>query len=142
MFIWVMYNYQLMYADDTILLGDSKENVQMLLNECDKVCERRKLKVNVVQSKVILCGKIQRGEQLNLSLKEEVLEEVDVFKYLGMIVGKDRGVEVGVVNRVNEGAKVADAMSKVWRVISLGINEKRMMYESIVVPIVLYAAET
>ena len=46
------------------------------------------------------------------------------------------------MNIVNEGAKVAGAISRVWRVRFLGINEKRMMYESIVVPIVLYTAET
>ena len=43
-----------------------------------------------------------------------------------------------MLNRVNEGAKVADAMSKIWRVRSLGINVKRMMYERIAVPTVLY----
>ena len=34
---------QLLYADDTVLLGDLKENIQRLLNEFNKVCERRKL---------------------------------------------------------------------------------------------------
>ena len=49
---------QLLYADDTVLLGDSKENIQRFLNEFGKVCERRKLKVNVDKSKV--CGKSQK----------------------------------------------------------------------------------
>ena len=40
----------------------------------------RKLKANVGKSKVMMCDKNQRGEQLNLSLKEKVLEEVDAFK--------------------------------------------------------------
>ena len=79
---------------------------------------------------------------MNLSLKEEVLEETDAFKYLGAIVGKNGGVLEYVLNRVNEGAKVSGALSKVWRVRSLGINVKRMMYERIVVPTVLYRAET
>ena len=63
---------------------------------------------------------------LNLSLKEEVLEETDAFKYLGAIVGKNGGFLEDVLNRVNEGAKVSGALSKVWRVRSLGINVKRM----------------
>ena len=86
-----------MYVDDTVLLGDSKENIHRLLNELDKVCERRKLKVNVSKSKVMVCGKSQRGEQLNLSLKGEILEEVDPFKYLGAIVGKNGGVQGDVL---------------------------------------------
>ena len=90
---------QLLYANDTVLSGDSKENIQRLLNELDKVCERRrrKLKVNVGKSKVMVCGKSQRGEQLNLSLKGEILEEVDPFKYLGAIVGKNGGVQGDVL---------------------------------------------
>ena len=35
---------QLLYADDTVLLEYSKENLQHLLNVFDNVCERRKLK--------------------------------------------------------------------------------------------------
>ena len=51
-----------------------------------------------------------------MSLKGEVLEEVDAFKYLGAIVSKNEGVEVRILNRVNEGVKVVGAMSRVWRV--------------------------
>ena len=85
---------------------------------------RRKLKVNVGKSKVMMSGKSQRGEQL---------EEIDAFKYLGANVGKNGGVLVLAVllNRVNKGAKVVGAMSRIWRVRSLGINVKRMMNESI-----------
>ena len=54
----------------TLLLGDSKQNIQRLLYEFDRVCERRKLKANV--------GKSQRGEPMNLGLKGEV--PVNVFK--------------------------------------------------------------
>ena len=42
----------------------------------------------------------KRGEQLNLSLKREVLEEVDTYKFLVAIVGKNEGVQVDVLNRV------------------------------------------
>ena len=133
---------QLLYADDTVLIGDSKESLQRLLNEFNNVCERRKLKVNVGKSKVMVCGKVERRERLNLRLNEEILEEVDSFRYLGSIVGKNGGVSEDVISRVNEGAKVSGAMNRIWRVRSLGVNVKRMMYERIVVPTVLYGAET
>ena len=79
---------------------------------------------------------------IEIYLKGEVLEEVHAFKYLGAIVGKNGGVEEDVLNRVNEVAKVAGAMSRVCRVRSQSINVKKMMYERIVVPVVLYWAET
>ena len=59
-----------------------------------------------------------------------------------MVVGKNGEVLGDVLNRVNEGAKVAGAMNRIWKVRSLGINVKKMMYESIVVSTVLYGADT
>ena len=47
---------KLLHADDTVLLGDSKKNIQRSLYEFDKVCERRKL------------SKSQIREHLNSSL--------------------------------------------------------------------------
>ena len=53
---------QLLYADDTVLIGNSRENLQQLLHEFDIVCKRRKLKVKVDKSNVMVCGRTERGE--------------------------------------------------------------------------------
>ena len=83
---------QLLYADDTMLLGYSKENIQRLLNEFDNVCERRILKMNVGKSKMLVCGKSRREGHLNL--KREVLKDIDAFKYLVVIVSKNGGLNM------------------------------------------------
>ena len=51
-----------------------------------------------------------------LSLKREVLKEVDTLKYLGVILDKNGGIDGDVLHRVNEGTKMAGAMSSGWRV--------------------------
>ena len=38
---------QLLYADDAVLIGNSREDLQRLQDEFDIVCKRRKLKMNV-----------------------------------------------------------------------------------------------
>ena len=47
-----------------------------------------------------------------------------------------------MIGRVNDGAKVSGTMSRIWKVGSFGMNVKRMMYEGIGVPTVVYGAET
>ena len=37
---------QLLFVEDTGLVNDSREKLSILVRECEKVCERRKLKVN------------------------------------------------------------------------------------------------
>ena len=46
-----------MYADDTVLSWDSKENLRLMLKEFDIVFKRRSLKVNAGISKVMICAK-------------------------------------------------------------------------------------
>ena len=43
---------QLLFADDTALVADSEEKLGKLVSEFGRVCERRKLRVNVGNSKV------------------------------------------------------------------------------------------
>ena len=83
---------QLLYADDTVLFGNSRENLQPLLNEFDNVFKRKKLKVSVGKSKGVVYGGTERREHLDLSLNGEILEEVDSFKYLGSILSKNGSV--------------------------------------------------
>ena len=44
---------QLLFADDTTLVADSEQNLCRLESEFGKVCERRKLRVNVGKSIVM-----------------------------------------------------------------------------------------
>ena len=45
---------QLLFADDTALVADSEENLCRLVSEFFRVCERRKLRVNVGKSKEVM----------------------------------------------------------------------------------------
>ena len=44
---------QLLFADDTVLVADSKKILERLIEEFGRVCRRQKLKVNVAKSKVM-----------------------------------------------------------------------------------------
>ena len=46
---------QLLFADDTALVVDSEDKLFRLVSEFGRVCERRKLRVNVGKSKVMRC---------------------------------------------------------------------------------------
>ena len=52
---------QLLLADDTALMADSEEKLCRLVTEFGRVCERRKLRVNVGKSKVMRCSMYSNG---------------------------------------------------------------------------------
>ncbi len=43
-----------LYADDTVVLAESERMLQRIVDEFERVCKRRKLKVNSGKSKVIV----------------------------------------------------------------------------------------
>ena len=54
-----------------------------MVSEFGRVCERRKLRVNVGKSKVMMCSRYGNGDRMHVVLNGEPLEEVDCFKYWG-----------------------------------------------------------
>ena len=99
---------QLLFADDTALVADSEEKLCRLVSEFSRVCERRKLRVNVGKSKVTRCSGYGNGDQMHVILNDEPLEEVDCLKYRGSQVAADGGCERDVVHRMNEGYRVGE----------------------------------
>ena len=93
---------QLLFADDTAIVADSEEKLCRLASEFGRVCERRKLRVNVGKNKVMRCSRYENGGLMHVILNGEPLEEVDCFKYLASQVAADGGCEKDIVHRMNE----------------------------------------
>ena len=72
-------NNQLLFVDDTALVADSEEKLCILLIEFGRVCERRKLRVNIGNLKVMRCSRCGNGGRVHVRLNGELLEEVDCF---------------------------------------------------------------
>ena len=52
---------KLLFADDTALVADAEEKLCRLVSEFGRVCERRKLRVNVGKTKVMRCSRYGNG---------------------------------------------------------------------------------
>ena len=73
-------------------MADS-EKLCRLVSEFGRMCERRKLRVNVGTSRVMRCSRYSNGGQMHVILNGEQLEEVECYKYLGSQVAADGGSE-------------------------------------------------
>ena len=62
-----------------------------MVSEFGRVCERRKLRVNVGKSKVMRCSRYGDRERMHVILNSELFDEVDCFMYLGSQVAADGG---------------------------------------------------
>ena len=85
----------LLFMYDTALVGDSEEKICRLVSEfarlSARVCERRKLRVNVGNSKVMTCSRYGNWSRMHVIINGEPLEEFYCFKYLRSQVAADGG---------------------------------------------------
>ena len=103
----------LMFADDTVLLGDSDEKLERLVQEFGRVCQRRKLSVNETKSKIMNIGKNGEENQVNISLNDRRMEEVETYRYLGVDISSDGGMGEEVNQRITEVKKAWGALKDV-----------------------------
>src|SRR5271154_5540340 len=73
----------LAYADDIVLLADSKEDMSHMLKECSDYADNSKLKYNIAKSQCLVFGDSQ-GDQF--FLQGEEMEFVKEYKYLGITI--------------------------------------------------------
>ncbi len=114
-----------LYGDDTVLLAESEGMLQRIVHEFDRVCKRRKLKVNAGESKVIVFERAREqtidfakpyrvGSEAILGCKiwlgKERMEEVNEFKYLGTILCKHGSMEGEIRERTVKDRQVMGAL--------------------------------
>ena len=102
-------------------MADSEEKLCRSVSEFGRVCERRKLRLNVGKSKVMRCHRYGNGDRMHVILNGEPLEEVDCFMYLGSQVAADGGHDRDVVHRMNEGYRAWGALKSVLSNRGLGM---------------------
>ena len=65
-----------------------------------------------------------------------------IYIYIYIYIAANGGVEAYVHHRVNEGCKVLGALKGVMKNRGLGMNVKKVLYEKVVVPTVMYGSES
>ena len=76
-----------MYADDTIILADSKEKLQLALNALKSYCDTWKLEINCSKTKIaIFSNRKVVPSDYNFKYGSDSIEIVEWYKYLGVIL--------------------------------------------------------
>ena len=76
----------LLYADDLVLISDTKEGLQQKLNILYDYCNNWCLEINTSKTKTIIFNKNGRLMKDTFSIGPETIESVKFYKYLGIIL--------------------------------------------------------
>ena len=80
--------YLLLFADDAVIISDSKEGLQKSLTQLETYCRKWKHTVNVSKTKVVIFQKGGRFPNDNFTFNGKELEIVKEFNYMWLAVGE------------------------------------------------------
>ena len=77
--------YILLYADDTVIMVESHEDLQVQLNVFGEYCKKWKLKVNAEKTKIFIFSRGRPLADIHFSLNGSEIEIENEFNYLGIL---------------------------------------------------------
>ena len=77
------------YEDDMVVMGETEEGLQTLINKLQEECRKFGLRINIGKREVM--GVTQRRKRLpvNITLADETINKVSTFGYLGSVISED-----------------------------------------------------
>jgi len=131
----------LAYADDAVIIAESEQELQMLMDRLNEACIHKELKVNEKKTKVMVFERGDVKTDCIISMNGERLEQVDDFVYLGSLFERNGRIDSEVERRVNAGRRVLGAMKGVVKNQTVSKEAKVAVYKSVVVPTLMYGSE-
>ncbi|TWW80607.1 R2 Retrovirus-related Pol polyprotein from type I retrotransposable element [Takifugu flavidus] len=121
----------LLFADDVVLLASLTRDLQLSLDRFAAARETAGMKISTSKSKAMVLNR--KKVECLLRVKEEILPQVEEFKYLGVLFTSEGRMEQEVDRRIG-------AASAVMRTLHQSVVAKRI-YRSIFVPTLTYGHE-
>ena len=96
---------QISDAYDIIILAESEQQLQHMIDKLDATCEQYGMAMNAKMTKTMIVEKTPE-KQCEVNVKGQRLTQIKQYKYLGTTVENTGQCETDVANRINQ-AKIA-----------------------------------
>lgn len=132
----------LAFADDVAIITEKMEDLKTIVKIFVKEAETLGLKTNDTKTKYMHFTRNQNHEEGPLQIEGHVFEQVDEFKYLGVIISNQNTDEPEIQNRINSANRCLYACKRILSSKSLSHKTKIRLYKTIICPVLLYGSET
>ena len=124
----------LRYADDTILMAESEEELKSLLMKVKEESEKVGLKLNIQKTKIMATGPITSWEIDG--------ETVSDFIFFGSKITADGDCSHEIKRHLLIGRKVMTNLDSIFKSRDITLPTKVRLVKAMVFPVVMYGCET
>ena len=132
--------FVLLYADDTVILSESSDDLQIALNMYAAYCKEWKLEINNDKTKVMVFTK-ERNINYTFTINGVQLEVVSEYKYLGILFSRSGSFSAAKVYIANKATRAMFSLLKKARDLLLPIDLQIELFQKTIKPILLYGCE-
>lgn len=128
------------YADDTVILAESTEDLQLLLNRISEAGQEMGLNINTRKTKMMIFSR-NRHENALLHLNGERIERVASIGYLGCLIMEDLDPDREVKRMIEIARAVFNKMRALFCDDNISLRLRRRMVKCYVWSVLLYDIE-
>lgn len=134
----------LLYADDIVLIAKSRKHIQAQINLWTKEIENIGMEINANKTKIMIINETQTTEaSRNITCKQQDLEIVTVFEYLGNVLTNDGKLDTEIAKRRQKASNIYHAINRtILKKREIEEKIKLAVYNVIALPAILYGCET
>ncbi|KAL5178487.1 hypothetical protein HKD37_01G000006 [Glycine soja] len=133
----------MLFADDIVLLGESREELNERLETWRRALETHGFRLSRSKSEYMECkfNKSRRVSNSEVKIGDHIIPQVTRFKYLGSVIQDDGEIEGDVNHRIQAGWMKWRKASGVLCDAKVPIKLKGKFYRTAVRPAILYGTE-
>ena len=132
----------LMYADDLILLSESKEGLQKQINKLNNYCKQWKLDVNVKKTKIMIFNRGNKIINTEFYINNTPLQNVKIFKYLGFTISaKNCSFSPTLDDLSLKASRAVYTLNGKIKLSTVPTKLALQVFKSQIMPILLYGSE-
>jgi len=129
------------FADETVLIAESEENLQKLLDTVQKQCENFEMQINVEKAEVMVFSEKKQPPKIKVSLNCEMLKQGNQFKYLGSIMTSDAKSTVDIKCSIVVAKNTFTGMKAILTNLKMPSQLRYRILTCYITPILLYRSE-
>jgi len=132
----------LLYADDIILLSNSPEGLQSMLNTLGNWCKKWRLVVNNSKTNVIHFRREgQNVTNFNFTLWNQPVAVIETYRYLGLVVNEFMDITKTVQVLINAASRAYGSMlNKHFQIDGFTYDTYVKLYNALVIPVLTYGS--
>ena len=114
----------LRFADDTGLIADSAQGLQLIVDVVNSDSLKRGLKMNIKKTKTMVISRDLANPKVNIKVDGTTLEQVETFKYLGQTITSDGRSDTAIRQRIEIARQTFLNMSDVLTARTLRLRQE------------------